>query len=386
MHIYSAWFTNLRGRLIAWYLSVLAVLLAGLCIFQTVILTHYFQSTRASAVGHSSASGYGMLLQARLTLIVGALVVFIVTAIVALPIINRALGPLQHVTQTAEAIAAGDLARRANLAPSVDEVGRLGGAFDTMVDRLQDALATATGSEERMRQFLADASHELRTPLTVLRGTSQILLRQKDLQPGEFDAALAAIHDESIRLSRLVDDLLTLSRLDAGQPLDPNPVAISPFLAEFVGRYASAWPSRLITVEAAELDGTRAHVDPEALRRILTNVVDNAARYSTPGRPIVIAGVSAANSVSITVRDEGPGLSPEDAKRIFERFYRGNKSRSRLSGGAGLGLAIVHALVEKSQGEIRIDTSPDRGTTVAIMLPLLSKRVGTVAPPLHATV
>jgi two-component system OmpR family sensor kinase len=373
VHIHSGWFTNLRARLIIWYLSVLAVLLTGLCIFQTVILTHYFQSVGAGDVGHSMAAGYGLLLQARVTLVVGALTVFMATAIVALPIINRALGPLQHVTRTAEAIAAGDLTRRANLAPSVDEVGRLGEAFDTMVDRLQDALATATGSEERMRRFLADASHELRTPLTVLRGTSQILLRRKDLEPGEFDTALVAIHDESIRLSRLVDDLLTLSKLDAGQPLDPHPVAISPFLAEFVGHYASAWPSRLITVEAAELDDTQAHVDPEALRRILTNVVDNAARYSTPGRPIVIAGGFAPDSVSIMVRDEGPGLRPEDAERVFERFYRGNKSRSRLSGGAGLGLAIVHALVEKSQGQIRIDTSPDRGTTVAIMLPRLNK-------------
>jgi two-component system OmpR family sensor kinase len=371
--MHSGWFTSMRGRLVAWYLSVLAVLLAALCIFQMVILIHYFHSARAATARHSMAAEYALLLQARLTLVIGALAVFMVTAIVALPIINRALRPLQHVARTAEAIAAGDLTRRANLAPSMDEVGRLGEAFDTMVDRLQDALAVATASEERMRQFLADASHELRTPLTVLRGTSQVLLREHTLDPEESNAALVAIHDESIRLSRLVDDLLTLSKLDAGQPLDPHPVPISPFLTEFVERYASAWPSRRIVVEAAELDGTQADVDPEALRRMLTNVIDNAARYSTPGRPIVIAGASAANGVSIMVRDEGPGLSPEDAERVFERFYRGNKSRSRLSGGSGLGLAIVHALVVQSHGDVCIDTSPDRGTTVAIRLPRLNK-------------
>lgn len=379
MRIHSGWFTSMRGRLVAWYLSILGVLLAGLCVFQTVILTRYFHSATTATVGHYATTGYALVLQARLTLVFGALAVFGVTAIVALPMINRALGPLQHVAQTAEAIAAGDLTKRANLAPTLDEVGRLGEAFDIMVDRLQDALAVSTASEERMRQFLADASHELRTPLTVLRGTSQILLREKNLDPEEFDAAMAAIHNESIRLSHLVDDLLTLSRLDAGQPLDPHPVGISRFLAEFVGRYASAWPARVIVVEAAGLDGAQAHVDPEALRRMLTNVVDNAARYSAPGRPIVIAGASADTSVSIMVRDEGPGLSPEDAERVFERFYRGNKSRSRLSGGTGLGLAIVHALVEQSQGEILIDTGPDRGTTVAIRLPRLSNKAQLAA-------
>jgi len=375
VHLLSGWFTSLRGRLVAWYLSILAVLLSGLCVFQTVILTRYFHSTRAAGMGHSVASGFALVLQARLTLVFGALAVFLIAAAVALPIINRALAPLQHVVQTAEAIAAGDLAKRANLAPTLDEVGRLGEAFDIMVDRLHDAVAGSTASEERMRQFLADASHELRTPLTVLLGTSQVLLRKKDLDPEEFDAAMAAIHDESIRLSRLVDDLLTLSRLDAGQVLEPHPVAVSRFLAEFVRRYASAWPTRALIVETVELDGAQAHVDPEALRRMLTNVVDNAARYSAPGRPIVIAGTSAPNSVSIMVRDEGPGLSREDAERVFERFYRGNKSRSRLSGGTGLGLAIVRALVEQSRGEILIDTGPDKGTTVAIRLPRLTRSV-----------
>jgi len=324
-------------------------------------------------LARSMATEDATLLRARLTLIFGAIAVVIIAAIVALPIINRSLRPLRRVTSTAEAIAAGDLEQRASLSPSIDEIGRLGKAFDTMVDRLQTALATATASEERMRQFLADASHELRTPLTVLRGTSQILMRHKNLEPEEGDAALSAIHDEAIRLSRLVDDLLTLSKLDAGQPLDPRPVVISRFLEEFVERYASAWPARTIGVDRRELDGAEANVDPEALRRMLTNVIDNAARYSTAGKPITIEGGLDAGTVSILVRDEGPGLSPEDAERLFERFYRGNKSRSRLTGGTGLGLAIVHALVQQSRGEIHLDTGPDRGTTVAITLPRLKE-------------
>jgi two-component system OmpR family sensor kinase len=376
--------TSMRAQLLIWYLGALGLLLAGLCVFQTIVLTNYFRSARQAALSHSHAAEYALLLHARLTLIAGALAVFAITAMIALPIINRALRPLLDVTQAAEVIAGGDLTHRANLPRSVDEVGRLGHAFDAMVDRLQIAMAATRASEERMRRFLADASHELRTPLTVLRGTSQVLRQRKDLKPEEVDDALAAIHEESIRLARLVDDLLTLSRLDAGQTLDPHPVSVRPFLEEFVRRYASVWPSRRIEVEAVALDGIRASVDPEALRRILTNLVDNAARYSAAGGPIVVSGETASNGVSIAVSDEGPGLAPEDATRVFERFYRANKSRSRSSGpmiqrdgGSGLGLSIVQALVQESRGEITIDTGPERGTTVAVTLPRL--KVSTLA-------
>jgi two-component system OmpR family sensor kinase len=237
------------------------------------------------------------------------------------------------------------------------------------IECLQDALSSATASEQRMRQFLADASHELRTPLTVLRGASQMLIRRPRLDQPEVDAALAAIDKEAIRLSRLVDDLLSLSRLDAGQPLHPLPVTLSHFLEEFTARYAPAWPERSIKVDRSTLNGAQAHVDPEALTRILTNLVDNAARYSTAGKPILIRGEAVGGTVSIQVQDEGPGLSPEDARRVFERFYRGSKSRSQRNGGSGLGLAIVRALVGQSRGQIHIDTGPDRGTTFAITLP-----------------
>jgi two-component system OmpR family sensor kinase len=223
-----------------------------------------------------------------------------------------------------------------------------------------------------MRRFLADASHELRTPLTAIRGTAQVLLRSDELEREEVEGALSAIHGETIRLSHLVDDLLQLSRLDAGQSLHPHPVPVSRFLRDFVTRYATAWPGRTIEVETQGLDGEQAHVDPDALTRVLTNLVDNAARYSTPGRPITIAGKPQGHEVRILVRDEGPGLPSEEAQHVFERFYRGSKSRSRQSGGSGLGLAIVQALVQQSSGAIRLDTAPDHGTTVEFSLPLVN--------------
>ncbi|HEX8917193.1 MAG TPA: HAMP domain-containing sensor histidine kinase [Chloroflexota bacterium] len=319
-------------------------------------------------LGRSVATESAALLRLRSTLWAGALVVLFITAVVALPIMNRALRPLTRVTAAAEAIASGDLDRRANLSPSMDEVGRLGNAFDIMVDRLHEALSSATASEERMRQFLADASHELRTPLTVLCGTTEIL-RQHNLDRLETDTAHQAINQEATRMARLVDDLLRLSRLDAGQVLDPRPLTVSAFLEEFVARYAPAWPQRSLEVDRSNLNGTQVHVDPEALTKVLTNLVENAARYSAPGGPIRIQGTAVEQLVTITVADEGPGLSSDDAERVFERFYRGSKSRSRQSGGSGLGLSIVQALVRQSQGEVRLDTGPDRGTSVTITLP-----------------
>jgi two-component system, OmpR family, sensor kinase len=245
----------------------------------------------------------------------------------------------------------------------------LGDAFDAMVDRLLEALSTATASEERMRQFLADASHELRTPVTVVRGATQVLLRQGAAGRPEVEGMLRDIYTEAVRLSRLVDDLLTLSRIDAGQSLAPEKVQVHPFLYGFVEQYGQVWPERSIEIDERDMNNAAAWVDPEALRRIVTNLVDNAARYSRPDGTIALAGEAVNGTVSIRVMDEGPGIPPEEAAHLFDRFYRANKSRSRQSGGTGLGLSIVQGLVEGSAGTIEIDTAPDRGTTISVTLP-----------------
>ena len=352
-------------------LSTAAHLRSGSVLYLSVPLGRPGHTVAYAILSRSTAAEDATLQRARLTLILGAIAVLLIAAVVASPVINRALRPLHRVTYTAEAIASGHLEQRANLAVSTDEIARLGKAFDTMVDRLQGALFASTASEERMRRFVADASHELRTPLTVLRGTSQLLLRHKVLNEEEMASAVIAIRDESERLTRLVDDLLTLSKVDAGVELAPRPVRVSEFLRDFIERYGAAWPERSIQIQATQFDGAHINIDPEAFRRVLTNLLDNAARYSRPGGPITVIEQVDTDSVSVLVKDSGPGLSPEDAEHAFERFYRGNKSRARATGGSGLGLAIVHALIEKSGGEIRIDTGLDRGTTVAVTLPLL---------------
>jgi two-component system OmpR family sensor kinase len=299
---------------------------------------------------------------------VGALAALVMSGLALLVLTGLALRPLRRVTRTAEEIAAGDLHRRANVR-SRDEVGRLGSAFDRMIGRLEEAFSRVTESEQRMRRFLADASHELRTPLTALRGTSQVLLRQSNDGRPEVAAALRDINQEAVRLSRLVDDLLTLNRLDADEELHPEQVALQPFMDDFADRYSGAWPTRRVEFDKDAFERIRVWADPEALRRMLLNVVDNAAKYSSAPSPITVTAEANAETVAIQVRDGGPGLSAEDREHVFDRFYRGSESRSRRTGGSGLGLAIVQALAQRSEGTVSLDTAPDRGTTVSITLP-----------------
>jgi two-component system OmpR family sensor kinase len=306
---------------------------------------------------------------------VGALAALLMGALVSLVLTGLALRPLRSVTMTAEEIAAGDLHRRTNI-HTRDEVGRLGSAFDSMIGRLEEAFSRVTQSEQRMRRFLADASHELRTPLTALRGTSQVLLRHSDEDRPEVTAAVRDIHHEAVRLSNLIDDLLTLNRMDAEEPLQPEEISLPAFMNDFGDRYAEAWPNRRVEFSREAFERVRVWADPEALRRMLLNVVDNAAKHSSALSPITVTAEANAETVAIEVIDEGPGLSAEDRKHVFDRFYRGSESRSRRTGGSGLGLAIVQALAQRSAGSVSLDSAPDRGTTVSIILPT----TGTAEP------
>jgi two-component system OmpR family sensor kinase len=303
---------------------------------------------------------------------VGALSALLMGALASLLMTGLALRPLRSVTTTAEEIAAGDLHRRANVRTR-DEVGRLGSAFDRMIGRLEEAFARVTQSEQRMRRFLADASHELRTPLTALRGTSQVLLRHSDEDRPEVTEAVRDIHHEAVRLSNLVDDLLTLNRLDAEESVQPEEISLPAFMNDFGDRYAEAWPTRTVDFDNEAFERVRVWADPEALRRMLLNVVDNATKYSSEASPITVTAQAGPETVAILVKDGGPGLSEEDRKHVFDRFYRGSESRSRRTGGSGLGLAIVQALAQRSAGSVSLDTGPGRGTTVSITLPSSGK-------------
>jgi two-component system, OmpR family, sensor kinase len=299
----------------------------------------------------------------------GALAAFLLAALVTLPLIQRALLPLRKMARTAEAISAGDLRTRTAVENSHDEIRLLGEAFNRMVDSLQTALATARHSEDQMRRFLADASHELRTPITAVRGNSEILLRQGPKGQEDAEEALRAIYDESLRLSGLVDNLLALTRADSGATSSPRAVPMVSFVSDFIDRYRDVWPAREIRAHFEDLDGASAEVDPDALTRILSNLVDNSAKYSKDGAPIGISGEAGPDTVSLAVSDQGPGLQPGEVDRIFQRFYRGPGARLRDSSGSGLGLAIVQALVRQNAGNIRFESDPDSGTVVSVTFP-----------------
>jgi two-component system, OmpR family, sensor kinase len=300
---------------------------------------------------------------------VGAFAALFLSGLALLVLTGLALGPLRRVTATAEEIAAGDLGRRTNVR-SKDEVGRLASAFDRMIGRLEEAFSRVTESEQQMRRFLADASHELRTPLTALRGTSQVLLRAPDPGAPEVVAAIEGIHQESVRLSNLVNDLLTLTRLDTKESLHPEEIPLASFMDDFRDRYSGAWPTRDVEFDRGTFDGAQVRADPDAVRRMLLNVVDNAVKYSEPPSPISVTADIAPEEVTIRVRDHGLGLSSEEQEHVFDRFYRGERGRSQRIGGSGLGLSIVQALAERSAGTVSLESELGRGTTVKITLPV----------------
>lgn len=302
-----------------------------------------------------------------LELTVGLLVLAAVTALSTLAV-YRSLRPLRQVQTTAAAITAGDLSRRIPEPDPRTEVGAVGTALNTMLDRLetsfderQQALAEAQRSEARMRQFVADASHELRTPLTSVRGTAE-LYRQGAVEPDGVPTAFARIEEQSQRMGLLVDELLLLARLDAERPLDTTPVD----LLEVCTKAVHAAPSGDRPVRLSVLPGSTAPIvigDPDRLRQVVDNLIGNALQHGQ-GKVSVEVGTNSSQAV-LRVSDEGPGVPAADRSRVFDRFYRSTGDRSRATGGSGLGLSIVAALVAAHGGSVRVD-----GPSFTVRLPL----------------
>lgn len=302
-----------------------------------------------------------------LELTVGLLVLAAVAGLSTLAV-YRSLRPLRQVQTTAAAITAGDLSRRIPEPDPRTEVGAVGTALNTMLDRLetsfderQQALAEAQRSEARMRQFVADASHELRTPLTSVRGTAE-LYRQGAVEPDGVPTAFARIEEQSQRMGLLVDELLLLARLDAERPLDTTPVD----LLEVCTKAVHAAPSGDRPVRLSVLPGSTAPIvigDPDRLRQVVDNLIGNALQHGQ-GKVSVEVGTNSSQAV-LRVSDEGPGVPAADRSKVFDRFYRSTGDRSRATGGSGLGLSIVAALVAAHGGSVRVD-----GSSFTVRLPL----------------
>lgn len=309
----------------------------------------------------------------RNLLVVGGLAIAGVVA-VGWVLIRRDLRPLERIATAADAIAAGDLSHRAGVAHDRSEVGRLGTAFDRMLDEIQRgfeeqraALDAKDRSERRLRQFVADASHELRTPLTAVRGYAD-LYRAGGLEEEEaLEAAMARIGTESRRMGSLVEDLLLLARLDQGRPLRRDTVDLSAIVDDAVADARALEPER--PVVAAVAPGVRVAGDEDRLRQVVGNLLANVRVHTPPDAEVAVTLAADADGVELRVADRGPGIDPAHAERVFDRFYRADPGRSRDRGGSGLGLSIAAAVVEAHGGRLRHEATPGGGATFVLRLP-----------------
>ena len=300
--------------------------------------------------------------------IVVSAVILAVLAAVGYAVVRIGMRPLAEIERTAGAIAAGDLSRRVERDDDRTEVGRLGASLNEMLAKIEHAFSEQRASEERLRQFLADASHELRTPITSIRGYSELFRRGAATRPADLASSMRRIEDEATRMGVLVDDLLLLARLDQGRPLDKEVVDLSQVASE-VGEDASVVdPDRPIAIDAVEPVVVLG--DEMRLRQLVANLVRNAFEHTPAGPSVSIRVHAEGDKAVLTVSDRGPGIGEEHRDRIFERFYRADPSRTRASGGAGLGLSIVASIAEAHGGVARLDPSTTEGAVFIVELPL----------------
>ena len=345
-------------------------------------------------------------------LIVSVVIVFVL-AIVGFAVVQANLRPLVDIEETAGEIADGHLNRRVPERDPRTEIGRLGRSLNTMLSQIETAFharekseAAAHQSEERMRRFIADASHELRTPLTAIRGFAEYyrqrggLVRRWDrdrqpeaadgaaatgLTPGDLDRIMQRVEKEAARMGLLVEDLLLLARLDQQRPLARQPVDLLVLAADAVHDARLLAPARTIDLSVQPGAAFLVVGDEARLRQVIGNLMSNALTHTPDGTPVEVSVSSGTldpqaddhtPAAILDVTDHGPGMSQEQAHRVFERFYRADQARARTTGGSGLGLAIVRALVAAQGGVTSVRTAPGQGATFRIALPLEPEALG----------
>ena len=297
----------------------------------------------------------------------GALLSLIAALALAWLLARRALRPIEDVARTAEEIGrTQDLSRRLPAQPTHDEVGRLQASFNQMLQQLEDAYRRLQGALAAQRRFVADASHELRTPLTSIRGNVGFLLRQPDVKSGDRQAALEDIASESERMSRMVQDLLTLARADAGQHLERSAIDLRPLIADVVRQAQPLQGGRRLELE----DGIPAPVigNADALKQLCWILVDNALKHTREDGRIAVKLAPNGSRAELSVSDDGPGIPEGELNRIFERFYQADPARA--GEGTGLGLAIARWIVREHDGLIEARNNDQGGATFRVALPL----------------
>ena len=355
-----------------------------------------------------------------ITVLVIGLIVVCILALAIVMVVRASLRPLVDIEATAGEIAAGHLNRRVPERDPRTEIGSLGRSLNTMLSQIETAFhaqeaseAAAHQSEERMRRFIADASHELRTPVTAIRGFAEYyrqrggLVRHWDrdqkeqagaadsavasapaeagLTPRDLDRIMVRVEKEAARMGLLVEDLLLLARLDKQRPLARQPVDLLSLAADAVGDARLLAPARTIDLSVQPGAAFLVIGDEPRLRQVIGNLMSNALTHTPDGTPIEVS-ISAGTldpqagdhtpAVILDVTDQGLGMTQEQARRVFERFYRADQARTRATGGSGLGLAIVRALVVAQGGVASVRTAEGQGATFRIALPLAPEALG----------
>jgi two-component system OmpR family sensor kinase len=303
-------------------------------------------------------------------LLVEALViagVLLALALLAFWLVRLGLRPLDEMGETADAIAGGELSKRVEPANERTEVGRLGLALNAMLSRLESAFAERQASEDRLRNFIADASHELRTPLSSIRGYAELVSMGAASSEADREKAIRRIEEEAKRMGVLVDDLLTLARLDELPDAVRQDVDVSKLASDAVDDARAVDPDRTIELHA---DAPATVVgDPHQLRQVFANLVRNALVHTPAGTAIDVGAATRNGNVEVTVRDHGPGLPNGDSVALFERFWRSEGGRKQGKAGAGLGLAIVAVIVDAHGGTVRAQNAEGGGAQFTVELP-----------------
>jgi two-component system OmpR family sensor kinase len=309
----------------------------------------------------------------RLLLVEALVIVGVLLALgaAAFFVVKVGLRPLDRIAVTAGEIAAGQLDRRVSPATQGTEIGRLGLALNAMLERLEQAFAARTESEERLRSFIADASHELRTPLASIRGYAELFRIGAAADPAETANAMRRIEGEAERMGVLVEDLLTLARLDEAPVRERRPVELRELARDTVADAGATAPRRAITLIAERPVTVLA--DPLQLQQVLANLLRNALVHTPDATPIEVSIERARGTATISVRDHGPGVPAAARERLFERFWRAEPGRERGRAGAGLGLAIASAIVDAHHGRIGVHDAPGGGAVFVVELPALER-------------
>jgi len=323
--------------------------------------TEATDETASGLRGFEEAVNQRALRQLRIYSVVALAVLFVASIAIGWSVAGLVVRPIGRITTVARAIQGTDLSRRIGMGGPQDEFRELADTFDDMLDRLDDAF-------EAQRRFVQEASHELRNPLAVLRANLDVAIEDEDASVEEFRDAAGVAQRAASRMSSLVDDLLLYAHHERPE-VERDPIDLAAVVRETVADFVAGAEAAGVELVADVAERLPVVGDPSALRRGLANLLSNAIRVSDPGGAVEVTAGHDAEKVWMAVRDEGPGIADDDLQRVFQRFWRGDRSSAREDGRSGLGLAIVRQVAEGHGGQTTVRSTVGVGSTFTIWLP-----------------